>query len=84
MIFKESVFRFDSQEKGLKIIYSDGYYELMGYHGFNGFKIVEVGAEIKSSLMDIFRKLENAERRILRKHGIDVIGKLNWKDFNHR
>jgi len=82
-----------------KVLYSDGYYELMGYveydirdfiHSKNISDMTitanrnELIDELKSGLMDIFCKLQNAERRIFRKHKVDVRGKLNYKNFNHR
>jgi len=70
----------------VKVLYSDGYYELKGYYEFDERDIGrdELIAELKNYLMDIFCKLENAERRISRKHKVDARGKLNYKNFNHR
>lgn len=87
MKFTESLFVFEEQLKGMKIIYSDGYYDLMGYYEFNDPHYYqedqELKAEIKTMLMGIFTKLENSERRILRKHSVDARGKLDYKNFNH-
>ncbi len=71
----------------VKVLYFDGYYELMGYLKYD--KRDWIGHEIKSdfidklknSLMDIFAKLQNEEIRIFRKYGADVRGKLNWRNF---
>lgn len=68
------------------IIGSDEYYELKGYHQYNPRDISKSDLidELKTYLMDIFCKLENAERRIFRKHRVDARGKLNYKNFNHK
>jgi len=87
MKFTESIFKppYTSELKGMRIIYTDGYYELMGYYEFNEqvMEDKEVKDEVKTMLMDIFTKLQNSERRILRKHNVDARGKLNYKNFNH-
>ena len=89
MIFTESIFKVGNQSelKGMRILYTDGHYELMGYYEFNDPHYYnddkELKAEIKTMLMDIFSKLENSERRILRKHSVDARGKLNYKNFRH-
>ena len=87
MKFIENMFNIPkpSELKGMKIIYTDGYYELMGYYEFNEqcMNEQEVTDEVKTMLMDIFTKLQNSERRILRKHNVDARGKLNYKNFNH-
>ena len=73
--------------RAVKVLYSDGFYDLMGYcEAQIGFfeNDSELIAELKESLMHIFRILENAERRIFRKHKVDARGKLNYKNFNHR
>ncbi len=73
--------------RAAKVIYSDGFYELMGYceAQLGPFESdADLIAEVKESLMNIFCKLQNAEIRIFRKRGVDVAGKLNWKLFNHR
>jgi len=78
---------YGSELRAVKVLYSDGFYDLMGYcEAQLGFyeNDSDLISELKDSLMDIFRKLENAERRIFRKHKVDAKGKLNWKNFNHR
>ncbi len=76
----------EAELRFVKVLYSDGYYELKGYYEFDerSIKLIEVVEQIKNDLMHTFRILENAERRIFRKHKVDARGKLNWKNFNHR
>ncbi len=82
----------EAELRFVKVLYFDGYYDLMGYLQYDKRDWIgqhtEVKAdfidELKSSLMDIYCKLQNAEWRILRKHKVDARGKLNYKDFNHR
>jgi len=80
----------EAELRFVKVLYSDGYYELMGYLQYDerdwiGHNIKDDFVdELKTSLMDIFCKLQNAERRIFRKHKVDARGKLNYKNFNHR
>ena len=86
MIFNVSTGRVKiakSKLKFAKVLYNDGYYELMGYHAFDErfYDEHEVIVELKNWLMDIFGKLENAEIKILREDMVDTRGKLNYKDF---
>ena len=86
MKFTESILNIPhlTEMKGMRILYSDGYYELMGYYEFiPQYGDTEARAEVKTMLMDIFTKLQNSEIRILRKHSVDARGKLNYKNFNH-
>ncbi len=87
MKFTESILHIPhlTPKLGIRILYTDGYYELMGYYEFNKgtMKASEVKEEVRTMLMDIFTKLQNSERRILRKHNVDAKGKLNYKNFNH-
>jgi len=86
--------RFDSvvnkmkNEAELKVVavwYYDKHYSIAGHYIFDERDISshELIIELKNCLMDIFGKLENAENRILRKHAVNAIGKLNYNNFNH-
>lgn len=85
MEFNETIvdLRPPSVLKGVRTLYSDGFYELMSYYEFNERDLSEdeARAEAKTMLMNTFCKLENVERRILRKHGVDARGKLNFHNL---
>lgn len=65
--------------------YFDEHYSICGHYVFDERDIPshKLITELKNALMDIFGKLENAETRIFRKYGVNAIGKLNYKNFDH-
>ncbi len=85
MIFKISSDKLpkEAELRFVKVIYSDSHYEVMGYAEFDErqMKSVDVIIQLKNNLMKLFAKLENEEIEIFKNLGVDVTGKLNWKNF---
>ena len=73
----------EAELRFIKVLYFDGHYNFMGYCEFDDRSIgkEELTDELKNYLMNISKDLENAERRIFKKHGIDAMGKLNVENL---